>query len=109
MESSTIVGNSPVDEREMRLVSSLSRAGHEKPCLNPGGPPSKAKYELMTDSEVVPCCVQLIISAIISLMVSYYMDTRSNSRANTCEKGRPYGNPVFIRFRTNTPSREFFW
>ena len=22
-----------------------------KPCLNPGGPPSKAKYERMTDSD----------------------------------------------------------
>ena len=54
MESSTIVGNSPVDERMRRLVKSLSRAGHEKPCLKPGGPPSKAKYELMTDSEAVP-------------------------------------------------------
>ena len=32
----------------------LSRAGHEKPCLKLGGPPSKAKYELMTDSAEVP-------------------------------------------------------
>ena len=31
-------------------------------------------------------CVQLIISVIIYLMVPYYMDTRSNSRANTCVK-----------------------
>ena len=23
-----------------------SRAGHEKPCLNPGGPPPKAKYNI---------------------------------------------------------------
>ncbi len=32
----------------------LSRAGHVKPGLNLGGPPSKAKYSLMTDSEPVP-------------------------------------------------------
>ena len=32
----------------------LSRAGHVKPGLNPEGPPSKAKYSLMTDSEQVP-------------------------------------------------------
>ena len=24
-------------------------------CLNMGGPPSKAKYSLLTDSEPVPC------------------------------------------------------
>ena len=33
---------------------SLSRTGHEKSCLNPGGPSSKAKYSLETDSEPVP-------------------------------------------------------
>ena len=33
-------------------------------------------------------CVQLIKSVIIYLMVPYYMDTRSNSRANTCVKSR---------------------
>ena len=42
----------------MRNLSGLesfpSRAGHEKPCLNPGRPFSKAKYYLMTDSESVP-------------------------------------------------------
>ncbi len=31
-----------------------SRAGHVKSCLNMGGPSSKAKYELVTDSEQVP-------------------------------------------------------
>jgi len=54
LERSTIVGNSPVDEKQIGLVGFLSRAGHVKPCLNLGGPPSKAKYELMTDSEIVP-------------------------------------------------------
>ena len=33
-------------------------------------------------------CERLIISAIIYLMVSYYMDNCSNSRANTCVKSR---------------------
>jgi hypothetical protein len=42
-------------------------------------------------------CVQLIISVIIYLMVPYYMDTRSNSRANTCVKSRLSGRDVFIR------------
>ena len=32
----------------------LSRTGHVKPGLNLEGPPSKAKYSLMTDSEPVP-------------------------------------------------------
>ena len=32
----------------------LSRAGHVKPGLNLGGPPSKAKHLSMTDSEPVP-------------------------------------------------------
>jgi len=44
-------------------------------------------------------CVQLITSVIISLMVHLYMDTRSNSRANTCAKPRLFGRGVFIRFR----------
>ena len=35
-------------------MSILSRTGHEKSCLNLGGPPSKAKYYLLTDSEQVP-------------------------------------------------------
>ena len=28
-----------------------SSVGHEKSCVNPGGPPSKAKYYLLTDRE----------------------------------------------------------
>ncbi len=31
-----------------------SRSGHEKPWLNMGGPPSKAKYYSLTDSAQVP-------------------------------------------------------
>ena len=34
--------------------SILSRMGHVKPCLNLGGPPSKTKYYLLTDSVQVP-------------------------------------------------------
>ncbi len=33
---------------------SSSKAGHVKSCLNMGGPPSKPKYSLVTDSELVP-------------------------------------------------------
>jgi hypothetical protein len=32
----------------------VSKAGHEKPCLKLGGPSSKAKYAVMTDSASVP-------------------------------------------------------
>ena len=35
-------------------TGSLSRAEHVKFCLNMGGPPSKPKYYLATDSEQVP-------------------------------------------------------
>jgi len=31
-----------------------SKAGHVKSCLNMGGPSSKPKYSLTTDSELVP-------------------------------------------------------
>ena len=32
----------------------LSTTGHVQSCRNPGGPPSKAKHYLLTDSEPVP-------------------------------------------------------
>ena len=51
MESRTSVGDSPVD---VNHDASSSRAGHVKPCLNMGGPPSKPKYSSVTDSEQVP-------------------------------------------------------
>jgi hypothetical protein len=35
----------------VRCIKSVSSTGHEKPCVNLGGPPSKAKYSLATDSE----------------------------------------------------------
>ena len=54
LENSTVDGYSPVREKKISSDWFLSKAGHVKPCLNLGGPPSKAKYELMTDSELVP-------------------------------------------------------
>ena len=47
-------GESPVGEMDETSGWYLSRAGHVKPCLNLGGPPSKAKYEIATDSAEVP-------------------------------------------------------
>jgi hypothetical protein len=35
-------------------IEFLSRTAPVKRGLNPGGPPSKAKYSLVTDSELVP-------------------------------------------------------
>ena len=35
------------------MIDVLSRSGHEKPWLKIGGPSSKAKYSLPTDSEPV--------------------------------------------------------
>ena len=46
-----IAGDSPVFEA---LRDVLSRAGHVKSCSKIGGPPPKAKYSLLTDSEPVP-------------------------------------------------------
>ena len=52
LERATRVGESPVHEMLLTAwVRNLSRAGHEKSCLNLGGPPSKAKYTIATDSE----------------------------------------------------------
>ena len=54
MENVTTQGESPVCERMNYPSWHLSRAGHVKPGSNLEGPPSKAKYSLMTDSEEVP-------------------------------------------------------
>ena len=38
-------GESPVCEMVLDIIYLFSiRTGHEKPCLNPAGPPAKAKY-----------------------------------------------------------------
>ena len=47
----TAAGESPVG---VGLDGSVSKAGHVKPCPNVGGPPSKPKYSLVTDSAQVP-------------------------------------------------------
>ena len=50
MGKHTIEGDSPVCEKRFELVSIQSTAGHVKPGGNVGGPPSKPKYSLVTDS-----------------------------------------------------------
>ena len=55
LERPAIVGDSPVSNNLMvRTRAGISRTGHVKPCLNIGGPSSKAKYSWSTDSELVP-------------------------------------------------------
>ena len=47
-------GDSPVVESQSKSRGIPSRAGHVEPCLNLGGPSSKAKYSPVTDSAQVP-------------------------------------------------------
>jgi hypothetical protein len=54
LESPAIDGDSPVDEGAESSRGIPSSAGHVKPGVNLGGPSSKAKYYLPTDSEPVP-------------------------------------------------------
>ena len=54
LERATQEGDSPVGESVEALVMSLSTAGHVESRGNLGGPSSKAKYSLATDSEPVP-------------------------------------------------------
>ena len=55
VETGTIDGDSPVGENyRPSLFEYPSTAGHGKSRRNLGGPPSKAKYSLTTDSEPVP-------------------------------------------------------
>ena len=54
MERPAIVGESPLLEIVTKPSGIPSRTGHVKPCSNLGGPPSKAKYSMVTDSERVP-------------------------------------------------------
>jgi hypothetical protein len=53
LERVAIAGDSPVGERVV-YVDAKSRAEHVEFCLKMGGPPSKPKYYLITDSEQVP-------------------------------------------------------
>ena len=54
MERLIIDGDNPVREIYLCPRDFLSTTGHVKPCGNLGGPSSKAKYYLVTDSERVP-------------------------------------------------------
>ena len=54
LERPTKAGDSPVDEIEAAPDEYLSTTGHVQSGGNLGGPPSKAKYSLATDSELVP-------------------------------------------------------
>ena len=55
VEPRTTEGNRPVGESALTCRSKfLSRTAAVKRGLNLGGPPSKAKYSLVTDSELVP-------------------------------------------------------
>jgi hypothetical protein len=54
LERHTIEGDSPVIENIETLECILSTAEHVKFRRNLPGPPGKAKYSLMTDSEPVP-------------------------------------------------------
>ena len=46
-------GESPLTERDVSSVAIPSITRHEKPGVNLGGPPSKAKYFWTTDSVIV--------------------------------------------------------
>ena len=50
-EAEAIEGESPVCENRDSPGGHPSNAGHVKPGVNQGGPPPKAKYSLVTDSE----------------------------------------------------------
>ena len=51
-EKPTTAGDSPVRDIDWSLEGNLSKLGHVKPRLNLRGPSRKAKYSLMTDSEL---------------------------------------------------------
>ena len=54
-------------------------------------------------------CVQLIISEIIQLKMTYYKDTRSNSRANTCVKSRLSRGGMYLLDKKPMPFRRLLW
>ena len=54
MGKHTKESESLVSEMSEFLAGILSRTGHVESCLKLGGPSSKAKYYLLTDSEQVP-------------------------------------------------------
>ena len=55
LERTSIEGDRPVSEgKHSSYVCFPSSAGHVESRMNLGGPPSKAKYSQVTDSEQVP-------------------------------------------------------
>jgi hypothetical protein len=54
LESPATAGDSPVGESEQQRWEFLSTTGHVQSGGNLGGPSSKPKYSLVTDSEQVP-------------------------------------------------------
>ena len=54
MEKHSIEGERPVTENSDSSRKFLSSTPHVKRCVNLRGPPRKAKYSLVTDSEQVP-------------------------------------------------------
>ncbi|KAG2239904.1 hypothetical protein Bca52824_091263 [Brassica carinata] len=54
VECRTLDGDSPVAESITSLCSDPSSMGHVESRVNQQGPPCKAKYSWVTDSEVVP-------------------------------------------------------
>ncbi len=54
VESRTPDGESPVAESITSLRSNPNSMGHVESRVNQQGPPCKAKYSWVTDSEVVP-------------------------------------------------------
>ena len=54
MERHGVEGETPVHENLIQPSEIQSTPGHVKPWRKQGGPPSKAKYYSVTDSELVP-------------------------------------------------------
>ena len=54
MEFYTIEGDSPVIKNFKDPICIPSSMGHVESRMNQRGPPRKAKYSWMTDSEIVP-------------------------------------------------------
>ena len=54
LEKHTIEGESPVYEKQTEVSGIQSSARHEKSRMKERGPSRKAKYYLVTDSELVP-------------------------------------------------------
>ena len=70
-------------------ASSHMLVSKTKPCM------SKYKQIILRD------CGRLIISVIVYLMVDYYKDNRSNSRANTCKKPELLEQAYLLDIQTN--------